>query len=664
MNNKKILIFSAIVFFVSVITTGTVAYYRYGVSGLIKASVGNYTFNVSSGSTTTKEINLGSNLKPFDKGSFNLTVNLNNTDSDAYFSVKIERTNLPKGFKFLAQDDNISPFSTYSKTFKSTDTKSDTVTVYWYWDGNVDDENDTGFVGKNLSADIVIDSKQMNGAYMKNGYSAKSEFWSDTYRTYIRTVSFVKNISNVPSTCDEANLCWDVTESGTKKVYAYLVDSGLKDSTDNTKTLYNLYIASEVEIIAPIICEFMFRNFTNLIKINFNNMFYTFNTTNMRGMFYECLSLASLDLSNFNTSNVTNSAYMFCTCSSLISLDLSNFNTLNVTDMTMMFAECSSLTSLDLGSFNTSNVTNMQGMFVTCNILTSLDLNSFNTLNVTDMTGMFQKCSSLTNLELNNFNTLNVTNMAYMFTKCSSLTILNLNNFSTSNVTNMAYMFNGCSSLTTLDLSSFNTSIVTNMPGMFQNCSSLTNLELNNFNTLNVTNMSSMFNGCSSLITLNLSSFNTSKVTNMKIMFQNCSSLTNLNLNNFSTLNVTNMGWMFNGCSLLTTLDLSSFNTASVTDMRCMFQNCSSLAILKLGTFNTINVSNMGWMFYNCSKLTTTINIMSANTTDYTRMFQGAATASGAKITVNYTSATSSLVDSMIATKSSSSNVVKGSLIS
>ena len=75
---------------------------------------------------------MGSNLKPFDKGSFNLTVNLNNTDSDAYFSVKIERTNLPKGFKFLAQDDNISPFSTYSKSFKSTDTKSDTVTVYWY----------------------------------------------------------------------------------------------------------------------------------------------------------------------------------------------------------------------------------------------------------------------------------------------------------------------------------------------------------------------------------------------------------------------------------------------------------------------------------------------------------------------------------------------------
>jgi hypothetical protein len=45
-------------------------------------------------------------------------------------------------------------------------------------------------------------------------------------------------------------------------------------------------------------------------------------------------------------------------------------------------------------------------------------------------------------------------------------------------------------------------------------------------------------------------------------------------------------------------------------------------------------------------------------------MFGNAATVSGAKITVDYTSETSDLVDSMIATKSTNSNVVKGSLIS
>ena len=51
---------------------------------------------------------------------------------------------------------------------------------------------------------------------------------------------------------------------------------------------------------------------------------------------------------------------------------------------------------------------------------------------------------------------------------------------------------------------------------------------------------------------------------------------------------------------------------------------------------------------------------MNANVTNYSDMFSNAATASGAKITVNYTSSTSTLVDNMIATKSSNSNVVKG----
>ena len=72
---------------------------------------------------------------------------------------------------------------------------------------------------------------------------------------------------------------------------------------------------------------------------------------------------------------------------------------------------------------------------------------------------------------------------------------------------------------------------------------------------------------------------------------------------------------------------------------------------------------------YNCSlegnknNLTTEITIKSTAITNYSSMFINAATASGAKITINYTSATSSLVDSMIATKSNNSNVEKGSQV-
>ncbi len=410
MKNKKILIILLITLGLLFITTGTVSYYRYSINGKINATAGNYTFNVSSSSTTTKEINLGSNLKPYDKGSFKVTVNLNDTDSDAYFKMKINKINLPKGFKFLAQDDNISPFSTYSKYFKSNESKTDTVTIYWYWDGNVDDEDDNSFIGKNISANIVINSKQTNPAYMKNGYSLSAnggtEFWNSNYRPYIRTINFGNDLSNLPSSCTEENLCWDISydTSQNKKVYGYLVDTGLKDSTDNTKSLYNLYIVSEAQIFAPSSCYsiFDFREYvnskyiSNLISINFNNNFNTSNVTNMSFMFDGCSSLTSLDLSSFNTANVTNMKNMFSDCKSLINLDLSSFNTSNVTNMYNMFIGCSSLTSLDLSNFNTTNVTNMSSMFRTCKQLTSLDLSSFNTSNVIEMEYMFYFCPYLT----------------------------------------------------------------------------------------------------------------------------------------------------------------------------------------------------------------------------------------------------------------------------
>jgi len=329
---KKSILILLVICSIIFIRTGTFAYYRYSVNGSIVGKASNYTFNVTFNSTTTKDINLGSNLKPFDKGSFNLTVKLDNTDCDVYYALKIEKTNLPKGFKFLSQDDNISPFSTYSKYFNASDTKTDTVTIYWYWDGNVDDENDNSFIGKNVGANIVINSKQINPAYMKNGYSEDesvnggTEFWNSNYRPYIRTINFGNDLSNLPSSCTEENLCWDISYDTTqnKKVYGYLIDNGLKDSTDSTKSLYNLYIVSENEIFVPSDCEFIFSDFTNLLSINFN----TKNVTTMNGMFLDCTKLTNLNLSNFNTSKVTDMSYMFDGCSNLkTTINILNANT-------------------------------------------------------------------------------------------------------------------------------------------------------------------------------------------------------------------------------------------------------------------------------------------------------------------------------------------------
>ena len=535
MNKKKLFVIMFIVILMVFIFTGSVAYYRYTQEGKIIASTGNAVFNVTGINNETKTIDLGNKLLPGDRGSFTITLDSTGSTVDMYATLKIDRKVLPDNLKFYSTSDYKSEIKTYYSFLEVSGTRSETITIYWYWNPFKDDEDDNKYVGKSLSADISVSAVQISEyAVMKNGFRG-TEFWNNTYKPYIRMITFGNDLSNLPSSCTEENLCWNVSNSTTqnKKVYGYLVDSGLKDSTDSTKALYNLYIVSEAPIFAPADCSCFFTKFKNLTQINFNNNFNTSKVTAMDLMFENCTSIASLDLSSFNTPNVTSMRQVFRNCSSLINLDLNGFNTSKVTAISFMFSECSSLTSLELSGFNTSNVTSMYAMFYECSSLTSLDLSSFNTSNVTDMNSMFSGCTSLTNLDLSNFNTSKVTTMRQVFYECSSLT--------------------------SLDLSNFNTSNVTSMSDMFFNCSSLTSLDLSNFNTSNVTNMSYMFSGC--------------------------------------------------------------------------------------------------------SKLTTTINIMNANVTDYDYMFSGAATDANAKITVNYIADASTLVNNMIATKSSSSNVVKGNQI-
>ena len=207
------------------------------------------------------------------------------------------------------------------------------------------------------------------------------------------------------------------------------------------------------------------------------------------------------DESFANYSALTSTAYWFYDCSNLTTITgIANLNTANVTNMRGMFYGCSGLTSLDLSNFNTGNVTNLKEMFYGCSKLTSLNVSNFNTANVTDMSSMFRGCS-LTSLDVSNFNTANVTDMSSMFSGCSSLTSLDVSNFNTANVTDMSAMFFYCSGLSTLDLSSFNTSKVQNMSNMFYLCSGLTTIYVSDlWSTAVVTNSSDMFISCTSLV--------------------------------------------------------------------------------------------------------------------------------------------------------------------
>ena len=85
---------------------------------------------------------------------------------------------------------------------------------------------------------------------------------------------------------------------------------------------------------------------------------------------------------------------MFSNCGSLTSLDLSHFVTSKVTDMSSMFSNCSSLKSLNI-NFDTQKAEKMQNMFKNCTSLTSLNISTFNTVNCQNFTDMFEKDEGL-----------------------------------------------------------------------------------------------------------------------------------------------------------------------------------------------------------------------------------------------------------------------------
>ena len=396
----------------------------------------------------------------------------------------------------------------------------------------------------------------------------------------------------------------------------------------------------------------------NCTTVVFHESFKDVRPTSCYQWFGGSLGLKTIEgIENLNTEEVTNMSGMFNNCQSLTSLDLSSFNTAKVTNMDDMFISCSSLTSLDLSSFNTAKVENMRGMFYGCSGLTYLDLSSFNTAEVTDMSNMFEDCSALTTIYgSDDFSTDNVSSSDYMFYNCSKLNNGNVsyseNNigiemakcetgyFTKSNLTPYV-KWNGDTKVLTFKVANYTTGTNgeyklnegNNEPGWLGlnfNCTKvvftpsfkqarptscykwfsgfglLTTIQgIENLNTEEVTNMSYMFDCCQGLTSLDLSSFYTANVKNMSYMFQLCPKLSSLDLSSFNTTKVSDMYAMFFGCSGLTSLDLSSFNTEEVTNMGYMFGSCSGLTSLDLSSFNTAKVGNMSFMFDNCSRLTT-----------------------------------------------------------
>ncbi len=489
--------------------------------------------------------------------------------------------------------------------------------------------------------------------------AASSSKYIATYESSTQTLTFKKNVG-------------ETLPSNSVVVKDRMTVATINNNLGNG-TIVHIVFDKSFSTYTPTSLYCFFEDLKKLVTITGLEYLNTEKVTDMYGMFYNCSSLTSLDVTHFNTANVTDMRFMFYYCSSLTSLDVTHFNTAKVTNMRYMFYNCKALTSLDVTHFNTANVTNMSNMFSYCSALTSLDVTNFNTAEVTNMSSMFASCSSLTSLDVTKFNTVNVTNMSKMFYDCVALLSLDVTNFNTANVTNMSYMFFCCSELTSLYLTNFNTEKVTDMENMFFDCSSLTTIYASSkFVTTQVSNSSGMFWYCEKLkgeevwtkdkatdktfakieggyfsggiprvkyadgtLTFFLASKETLGENEYGIYGMGAKPTWLVNKNNvtkvvfdpaFANARPTNCYAWFNGCENLTNIEgIEYLNTSQVTDMHNMFYNCYHLQTTDFSGFDTRKVKDMSCMFYNCSSLKS-LDISNFNTsevTDMRGMFEG-----------------------------------------
>ena len=274
-------------------------------------------------------------------------------------------------------------------------------------------------------------------------------------------------------------------------------------------------------------------------------------------------------------------------------------NTVRPTRMAYWFYGCSNL--IDAPEIPVS-VTNMNRTFEGCSNLKGAPIIP---KCVTSMYATFSGCSSLTEAPVI---PVGVTNMQSTFYKCSNLTETPV---IPESVTNMYQTFLGCEELTEAPVIPKG---VTDMTKTFEGCSNLKEAP-----TIpeGVTNMYATFSGCSSLTEAPVIPVG---VTNMQSTFYKCSNLTETPVIPES---VTNMYQTFLGCEKLTEAPVIP---EGVTNMIKSFGGCSNL---------------QGDM------------IINAIPTDYEGCLSGVATEGNTL----YLSGTSTVLNKILATKSSNSQI-------
>ena len=564
-----------------------------------------------------------------------------------------------------------------------TDSDNDTkYELYIGQDGGVIANPDSSYAFSNFKKVETIDLTNFDTEYATNmGYMFYYAGYNSTSFTADVSdfdTSNVETIWHMFDFCGYYSTSWNIGDlsdwdtSKVTKMIGVFEYSGYKDTSWSVGDLSN-WDTSKVTSFAGMF-EYVAYSVTTTVDISYIENWNTSSAIYMQSMFdhlgYNASTVNFGDLSNWDTSKVIDMYYMFYFAgynATSVDVDfISGWDVSSVRDMHRMFSylgyNATSATFGDVSDWDTSKVTRMdymfEGAFTSATDVDITSISSWDTGNVTQMTSMFYDCATAVDnfsLDLTGWDVSKVEYFGGMFYEIGfSATTFNLDvtGWNTGSGQYMQDMFNGAGySATTWsigNLSGWDVSNVKNMNNMFAyiapSASTVNIGNLGGWNTGNVTDMSYMFygngEGASTWYIGDLSNWNVSNVTDMSYMF--CDS-----------------GYE---ATVWSVGNLSNWDTRKVTKMDYMF----SYAGYQAGTWNSIGTfkvyaSSVKDMFHDTPLANCTLNIYNRPST-YAAMFFNAAT-SGSGITVNYTSSVTN-IDSLISTKSTGSNVVKGSVLS
>ena len=177
-------------------------------------------------------------------------------------------------------------------------------------------------------------------------------------------------------------------------------------------------------------CIHLFKGFTSLTTIEFNNNLDTIAATSMQGMFDGCSAVTKLDLSSLRTANVDDFSYMFENFGkSATNLNfLANtimFDTNSGTNFEGMFTGCK-VSKIDIRNFVYHHAENLKNMFKDSTVadINFYDEGSYDYVGngiSADYTSMFENCTNLTCLKLGGFIPIYGSKLKATFKGCTKL---------------------------------------------------------------------------------------------------------------------------------------------------------------------------------------------------------------------------------------------------